>query len=396
MTLPLKEIRVLELSRVLAGPYCGMLLGDLGADVVKVERPGTGDDTRQWGPPYVGDQSAYFLCCNRNKRSVTINLHHDEGRRLARRLALASDVLIENFLPGTLAGWGLGYEELSAANPRLVYSSITGFGQDGPYRDVPGYDIIIQAMAGVMSITGQGDGPPTKVGVAISDITAGLFAANAILAALVGRASSGRGQYIDISLMDSTLAWLANVGANYLATGRVPQRLGNAHANIVPYQSFETADRPVIVAVGNDGQWQRFCKAIDRADLAADARYATNPLRVQNRGALIPNLEAWLKRQPADHWLSLLAGAEVPCGPVNTLDRVFTDPQVQHRQQLLDLTHPTAGPIHLVGPPWKLGDAPALEHRPPPCLGQHTAEVLNAWLGLHAAEVERLAQSGAV
>ncbi len=383
---------------MLAGPYCGMLLGDLGADVVKVERPGVGDDTRQWGPPFLGDQSAYFLCTNRNKRSITLNLRHEEGQRIARELALASDVLIENFLPGTLEGWGLGYAALSALNPRLVYCSITGFGQDGPYRDLPGYDILIQGAAGIMSITGEPDGPPMKVGVAISDITAGLFASNAILAALVGRGTSGQGRYIDISLLDSTVAWLANVGANYLATGRVPERLGNAHANIVPYQAFATGEGTIIVAVGNDDQWQRFCRAVERADLAGDPRYATNPLRVRNRDALIPELEALLTRRRADEWLARLEQAEVPCGPVNTLDQVFEDPQVQARRLLLDLPHPTAGSIRLVGPPWKLtpADAAAANHRPPPCLGQHTEEVLAEWLGTAANEIATLRSCGTV
>ena len=389
----LEHIRVLDLSRVLAGPYCAMLLGDLGAEVIKVERPGAGDDTRRWGPPFQNDQSAYFLCCNRNKKSVTLDLASPEGARLARQLAAQCDVLLESFLPGVLAGWGLGYEDLRAVNSRLVYCSITGFGQTGPYHDLPGYDIIIQAMAGLMSITGEAEGPPTKVGVAISDITAGLFAGQAILAALVARERTGQGTHIDLSLFDSTVAWLANVGASYLATGEVPQRQGNAHANIVPYQMFATADRPIMVAVGNDAQWQRFCQAIDRGDLAADPRYGTNPLRVEHRDELVPVLASCLAARGSDQWLRRLAAAEVPCGPVNTLDRVFADPQLASRQMLLSVDHPTAGPLRLVASPARFDGMPPEPPLPPPLLGQHTDEILSGLLGIDAAELQRLRAS---
>lgn len=388
MALPLAHIRVLDLSRVLAGPYCAMVLGDLGAEVIKVERPGSGDDTRHWGPPFVGGESAYYLCCNRNKRSVTINLKSDRGRDYIRGLAANSDVLIENFLPGTLEDAGLGCESLRTINPRLIFCSITGFGQDGPYRDVPGYDVLIQAMAGVMSITGEPDGAPVKVGVAIADITAGLFAANAILAALLARERSGAGERIDISLFDSTLAWLANVGSAYLVTGAVPRRFGNAHATIVPYQAFATRDGHIIVAVGNDGQWQRFCAAVERPDLAADERFHTNPLRVLHRAVLIPMLEEVLARRSAAEWLPRLASAEVPSGPVNSLDRVFADPQVQARHMVIDLPHPTIGALRMVGSPIRLGTNDGAGARPPPLLGQHTAEVLQEVLGLSAADIE--------
>jgi formyl-CoA transferase len=396
MALPLAHIRVLDLSRVLAGPYCAMVLGDLGAEVVKVERPGTGDDTRQWGPPFVGGESAYYLCCNRNKQSITINLKSDRGREFIRRLAAKSDVLIENFLPGTLEEADLGCDSLRAINPRLVYCSITGFGQDGPYRDVPGYDVLIQAMAGVMSITGETGGAPMKVGVAISDITAGLFAANAIMSALIARERSGAGERIDISLFDSTLAWLANVGSAFLVTGEVPKRYGNAHATIVPYQSFATGDGHIIVAVGNDMQWQRFCAAVDRADLAADERFRTNPLRVRNRATLVPILEQLLATRPASEWLSRLAQAEVPSGPVNTLDRAFADPQVHARHMLLEVPHPTIGALRMVGSPMRFGSNEESPAKPPPTLGQHTAEVLQRLLGLSAADIDAARAAGAI
>ncbi|MCC6715034.1 MAG: CoA transferase [Gammaproteobacteria bacterium] len=396
MALPLAHIRVLDLSRVLAGPYCAMVLGDLGAEVIKVERPGSGDDTRHWGPPFVGGESAYYLCCNRNKKSVTINLKSDRGRDYIRGLAAHSDVLIENFLPGTLEEAGLGYEPLHAINPRLVFCSITGFGQDGPYRDVPGYDVLIQAMAGVMSITGDPDGAPMKVGVAISDITSGLFAASAIMAALRARERGGAGERIDISLFDSTLAWLANVGSAYLVTGQVPQRYGNAHATIVPYQAFATREGHIIVAVGNDGQWQRFCAAVGRPDLAADDRFRTNPLRVRHRAVLIPLLEEVLAARPASAWLSRLAEAEVPSGPVNTLDRAFADPQVQARRMVMEVSHPTIGPLRMVGSPIRLGMNDGAGASPPPMLGQHTAEVLHRVLGLSAADIDAARAAGAI
>jgi formyl-CoA transferase len=386
----LQSVRVLDLSRVLAGPYCAMLLGDLGAEVIKLERPGAGDDTRHWGPPFVGGESAYYLCCNRNKKSITLDLKSPAGRDLALRLAAESDVVLENFVPGTLERLGLGYDQLRSANSGIVLCSITGFGQTGPYRDLPGYDIIVQGMAGIMSITGEPGGPPMKVGVAISDITAGLFACNAILAALVARQQTGRGDWIDISLLDSSVAWLANVGSNYLATGEVPARYGNAHANIVPYQAFQAADRYLIVAVGNDAQWQRFCQAISRPDLAAEERFRTNPLRVENRAALLPLLEAVFLERSAEEWLRRLNAADVPCGPVNTLDRVFSDPQVQSRHMLLEVPHPTAGSVKMTASPWKLASAAPSQHRPPPLLGQHTDEILRDLLGLGPGQIAEL------
>ncbi len=396
MALPLQNVRVLDFSRVLAGPYCSMVLGDLGAEVLKIERPGLGDDTRQWGPPFAHGESAYYLCCNRNKLSVTLNLKSPRGRELARELALRSDVLLENFLPGTLDAWGLGYAELSALNPRLVYCSITGFGQTGPLRDEPGYDIMIQAKAGVMSITGEPDGPPMKVGVAISDITAGLFAANAILAALFARERTGRGDRIDLALFDSTVAWLANVASNHLVSGEVPTRMGTAHPNIVPYQAFQASDGALIVAVGNDAQFQRFCDVIERPDVARDARFQTNALRVEHRLALVPILADRLAQRPAAFWLERLERSQIPCGPVNTIDRVFEEPQIAARQMLLEVPHPTIGPLKLVGSPLKLGAIDTPPAMAPPLLGEQTDRVLHDLLGLTPEQSTSLRQDGII
>jgi formyl-CoA transferase len=394
--LPLEHIRVLDLTRVLAGPYCTMLLGDLGAEVIKVERPGTGDDTRQWGPPFVAGESAYYLCCNRNKQSVTVNLKSQAGRDLVARLAEVSDVLVENFLPGTLDGWGLSYTELSQRNPRLVYCSITGFGQTGPRRDEPGYDIMIQALSGVMSITGEADGPPMKLGVAISDITAGMFAANAILAALVAREKSGRGDRIDMALFDATLAWLANQGSNYLVAGEVPERRGTAHPSIVPYQAFQAADESLIIAIGNDGQFVKFCNAIGQPDWATDPRFQTNAARVRHRDELVPLIAALFSRRPAVEWLHLFEQAGVPCGPVNTIDRAFADPQAVAREMAIEVPHPTIGPLRMAGTPFKLGSLEHPPRRPPPLLGEHTDSVLRQVLGLQTEEIAMLRKSQVV
>jgi formyl-CoA transferase len=394
MKLPLRHIRVLDLSRVLAGPHCTMLLGDLGAEVIKVERPRTGDDTRQWGPPFTGGESTYYLACNRNKKSITLNLKSPRGQEIAAALAASSDVLVENLLPGTLDDLGLGYEALKKINPRLVYCSISGFGQDGPYRDRPGYDLLVQAMGGVMSITGEPDGEPMKVGVAISDITSGLYAATAILAALAARERTGVGDRIDIALLDSTVSWLANVASAYLATGNNPKRYGNAHASIVPYQAFHASDGYFVVAVGNDDQWRRFCRAVERADLAGDERFKTNPLRVKHRDVLIPILAEYFVTKSMAHWLDRLEKGEVPAAPVNTFEHVFTDPQVLARQMAIDVPHPTIGRLRMVGSPLKMA---SLKERPfsaPPLLGQHTEEVLSQQLGLQHGEIERLREEG--
>ncbi len=393
---PLGDVIVLDLSRILAGPYCTMMLADLGATVLKVEAPGRGDDTRQWGPPFVGGESAYYLCVNRGKKSLTLNLKSGRGREIVRALAGRADVLVENFYPGTMAGWGLGYEALRALNPRLVYCAISGYGQDGPYRDRPGYDFIIQAQGGIMSITGPVDGPPMKVGVAIVDITAGMNAAVAILAALHERGASGQGQYIDIALFDSQVAWLANVGSNYLVSGERPARYGNAHPNIVPYEPFPASDGWIAVGVGNDRQWQDLCLLAGWADLAADPRYATNPLRVQNRDTLIPALQVRFRQRPAQEWEQALLGANIPCATIQTVDQVFADPQVRARGMVVELPHPTAGTVRVAGSPLKLSRTPVRLAEPPPLLGQHTAEVLQAYLDYGPEEIARLRDEGVI
>jgi formyl-CoA transferase len=380
LPLPLEGIRVLDFSRVLAGPYCTMMLGDLGADVIKVESP-EGDDTRHWGPPYQGGESAYYLCCNRNKRSIVVDMQTEEGREIARRLALKGHMLVENFRLGAMERWGLGYEDLSAQNPGLIYCSISGYGRTGPDAHLPGYDYVMQGVGGIMSVTGEEDEPPTKVGVAIVDLTAGMFALSAILAALRVRDLTGRGQRIDISLFDSHLAWLANVGSNYLVSGETPGRYGNGHPNIVPYQTFRTRDGWIVLAVGNDRQWQRFCEAVGRLDLLADSRFAKNDSRVRYRAELIPILEELFMRRMLDEWLSLLRDSEVPAGPVNTVDRALSSLQAEARGMVQEIAHPQIGPMRVVASPLRLEATPPVIKRHPPMLGEHTEEVLREVLG---------------
>lgn len=396
MSSPLTGFRILDLSRVLAGPYCTMLLGDLGAEVIKIERPGTGDDTRAWGPPFAGGESAYYLCANRNKKSVTVNLKSSEGQEIIRRLARLSDVAVENFKAGELAQLGLGYEHLKALNPGLVYCSITGYGQTGPDSDLPGYDFIIQGRGGVMSITGEPDGEPMKVGVAIVDITAGLFAANAIQAALLARTRTGQGQAIDIALLDAQVAWLANVASNYLVSGQRPGRFGNAHPTIVPYQSFRARDGFFCLAVGNDGQWQRLCRVLGRPELSTDPRFATNPARVRHRGELVPVLQGVFATQDIAFWLREIAAAGIPCGPVQTIDQVFADPQVLAREMVWTVPHPTAGEVRLTGSPLKLTETPVAYRSHPPLLGEHTGEVLTSLLGYTLEEIAQFRTAGAI
>ncbi|HYO49837.1 MAG TPA: CoA transferase [Chloroflexia bacterium] len=383
--MPLEGVRVLDFSRVLAGPYCTMMLGDLGADVIKVESP-EGDDTRRWGPPYQGSESAYYLCCNRNKRGIVLDLGTAVGRETARELGMRSHVVVENFRLGTMEKWGLSYEALSAENPGLVYCSISGYGRTGPDAHLPGYDYVVQGAGGIMSVTGEPDAPPAKVGVAIVDLTAGMFACSAILAALRVRDLTGRGQRIDISLLDSHLAWLANVGSNYLISGEVPARYGNGHANIVPYQTFATSDGWVVLAAGNDRQWQRFCLAIERPDLLADPRFATNHARVEHRATLVPMLEAIFRTRTTDEWVALCAGADVPAGPVNTVDRALNSPQALARDMVRSVDHPGIGPVRMVASPMKLESTPPSIRRHPPMLGEHTEEVLREVLGAGVAQ----------
>ena len=377
---PLSGVRVLDLSRVLAGPFCTMILGDLGAEVIKVERPDGGDDTREWGPPFAGGESAYYLCVNRNKKSIALDLKSPGGAEAARGLAAASDVLLENFRVGAMGKLGLGYEEVKALNPGIVYCSITGYGQTGPYRDLAGYDFILQAMSGLMSITGEPDGEPMKLGVATVDLTTGLYAAVAILAALRHRDRTGEGQYIDLSLMDAAVSWLANVGSNHLVSGEVPGRYGNAHANIVPYQVFRARDRYLAVGIGNDGQWRKFCGIAGEPGLSSDVRFASNPDRVRNRLELIPLLEEIFLRRDADSWIGSLWREGIPAGPINTVDRVFADPQTVARGMVVEMEHPTAGKVRLIGSPLKLSGTPVEYRLAPPLLGEHTAGVLRELL----------------
>ena len=398
----LSHLRVLDLSRVLAGPWATQLLGDLGAEIIKIERPGSGDDTRAWGPPWVKDEAgeptdvaAYYLCTNRNKRSVTIDFTQPEGQALVRELAMKCDVLVENFKVGGLAQYGLDSATLSALNPRLIYCSITGFGQDGPYAERAGYDFLIQGMGGLMSLTGQPDGPPTKVGVALTDVLTGLYASNAILAALAWRERSGRGQHIDLALLDVQVACLANQAMNYLASGRAPQRMGNAHPNIVPYDAFPTADGHMILAIGNDGQFARFCKEAG-ADWAQDARFATNAARVKHRDTLIAAMHEVTRTRSTSTWIAALESAAVPCGPINDIGQVFDDPQVQHRGMKIDLPHPAAGEVPLVANPIRLSETPVAYHNAPPGLGADTRAVLAEMLGKQPTELDLLASKGTI
>ena len=402
----LSHIRVLDLSRILAGPWAGQILADLGADVIKVERPGPGDDTRGWGPPWIKDDqgqdtsvAAYYLCANRNKRSITVDITQPEGQDIVRRLAAQSDVVLENFKLGGLKQYGLDYDSLKAVNSRLVYCSITGFGQDGPYAPRAGYDFLIQGLGGLMSITGRPDGEPgagpMKVGVALTDILTGLYATNAVLAALAWREKSGEGQYIDMALLDVQVACLANQAMNYLATGSNPRRMGNAHPSIVPYQDFPTADGHMILAIGNDGQFARFCEVAGRPELAADARFATNRARVENRAELIPLLNEITATRTTTEWIAQLEARAVPCGPINGLAEVFADPQVQARGLAVKMPHPEAGEVPLVASPIRLSKTPVEYRRAPPLVGEHTDEIL-ADLGVDAAGIAGLRERGVV
>ena len=387
---PLDGIRVLDLTRVVAGPYCSMFLGDLGAEVVKVEQPGFGDDTRGWGPPFTGGESAYYLCINRNKQSITLDLKSIEGVELLRQMTEVADVVIENFRPGTMERLGLGEQELRQFNPRLIYASLTGFGADGPMSDWPGYDLIVQAWGGLMSITGTPEGEPVKVGVAIVDLVAGLMLGKAITAALFARERLGLGQRIDTSLLEAEVASLINVGSNYLISGKIPSRWGNAHPNIVPYQNFKTADGYFVLGVASETIWRRFCPAIGRPDLTEDSRFADNAKRVENRMALIALLTEIFLSRTNQTWLKLFNDAEVPCAPVQTVDQVFQSPQVLHRDMLVGVEHPTAGKVPMAGVPVKFSLTPASVRLPPPLLGEHNRQVLKGWLDMSDEAIEEL------
>jgi len=403
----LGHIRVLDLSRVLAGPWCSQNLADLGADVIKIERPGSGDDTRAWGPPYAKDaqgnntsEAAYYLSANRGKRSVTVDIASAEGQALVRELARHSDVVLENFKVGHLKRYGLDYASLKAIKPDLVYCSITGFGQDGPYAHRAGYDFLIQGMGGLMSVTGERDelpgGGPQKAGVALTDLMTGMYATIAVLAALTHRDRTGEGQYIDMALLDTQVAMLANVGSNYLNSGKPPKRWGNAHANIVPYQTFACLDGHIIVASGNDGQYQKFVEAGGRPELAHDPRFATNPLRVQNRDVLVPLLAEMVATRRRDEWIAMLEEVGVPCGPINDVGEVFANEQVRAREIAIELPHPSAGKVTLVRSPMKMSATPATSAKAPPLLGEHTDEVLRDVLGKSGDEIAALRGKGVV
>ncbi len=401
MSRPLDDIRVLDLTRVLAGPWATQNLADLGAEVIKVERPGGGDETRTWGPPWLKDadgretrEAAYYLSVNRGKKSVTIDFSKPAGQALVRELAARSDVLVENYKVGDLARHGLGYVDLGAANPRLVYCSITGFGQSGPYVDRPGYDFVFQGLGGLMSITGERDdrgGGPQKVGIAVSDVLGGMYASLAITAALAWRARSGVGQWIDLSLLDTLVAFTANQSLNYWCSGDVPRRHGNAHANLVPYQVFAASDAPMVLAVGNDGQFAEFCRIAGRPELADDPRFRTNPDRVRNRESLVPIVEALVRTRPSGEWIAVLTAAGVPCGPINDLRQVFEDPQVRQRGLRVDVPHPAGVSCPTIASPMRFSATPIEYRTPPPLLGQHTREVLSGVLGLGDQDLEALA-----
>jgi glutaryl-CoA transferase len=403
----LSHIRVLDLTRILAGPWCTQILADLGAEVIKIERPGGGDDTRSWGPPYLKDtdgndtrESAYYLSCNRGKKSVALDVSTHEGQDIVRKLASQSDLLIENYKVGGLRQYGLDYESLKAVNPRLIYCSITGFGQTGPYASNAGYDFIIQAMGGMMSITGERDdlpgGGPQKVGVAVSDLMTGMYATVALLAALAHRERTGEGQYIDMALLDSEVAMVANLGSNYLVSGKAPGRMGNAHQNIVPYQAFATADGHMILAVGNDNQFSRFCSVAGRPELAQDPRFATNPNRVRNRPILVPVVAEIMRTRTTRQWPEALEPAGVPVGPINNLAQVFEDPQVRARGMKVEAPHPLAGKVPMVASPMKLSATPVEHRTAPPTLGQHTDEILTALLGFTEQKIAQLRERGVV
>jgi crotonobetainyl-CoA:carnitine CoA-transferase CaiB-like acyl-CoA transferase len=407
MSGPLSHIRVLDLSRVLAGPWAGQNLADLGAEVIKVERPKSGDDSRAFGPPWMKDpagkettEAAYFMAANRGKKSVTVNLTHPEGQRVVRELAAKCDVLIENYKVGDLDRYGLGYKDLAALNPGLVYCSVTGFGQTGPYRERPGYDFMAQGMGGLMSLNGEPDevpgGGPMRVGVPVIDIFSGMYATIAICAAIANRAETGKGQHLDIALLDSCLALLANQGMSYLATGESPKRIGNTHPTIVPYQVFHSSDGAMILACGNDNLFGKFCSVAGCEPLALDPRFAKNADRVKNRDTLVPLLADIFARRTTGDWVNALEAAGVPSGPINTVAQAFADPQVEARGMKVRLPHPVAGEVPLIGSPMKFSATPVVHELPPPVLGQHSEEILRRMLGMSAEDVAKLRAAGAI
>jgi len=393
----LDGIRVIDLSRILAGPYCTMLLGDLGADVIKIEVPGRGDDTRQWGPPFTaGGQSAYFLAANRNKRSLTLNLKSDRGMEILKALIQKSDILVENFRAGTLEKWGLDYEQLKDLKPDLIYCTVTGYGYTGPYRDRPGYDFVVQAMGGFMSVTGPEDGEPYRAGIAIADLASGIYASNAVLASLFARERTGKGQRIDISLLDCQVAVMSYVASNYLVSGDPPRRFGNAHPNLVPYEVFEAADGYFAFVAGNDLQWAKFCKAVGRETWETDERYATNPARLENRNELVGLLKELFSTRTVSDWIELCESIGLPASPINSMDAVLSDPQVLARELVMEVPHGTEGSVPLIRSPLNIPTAPSEIRYPPPTLGEHTDEVLSELLNFDPADLQALRDKGVV
>lgn len=373
----LNNIRILDLSRVLAGPYCTMVLGDLGAEVIKVEAPGGSDETRKWGPPFQEGVSAYYLCANRNKKSITANLKSEEGIKIIKELVKNSDVIINNFKTGTMEKFGLDYETLSEINPSIVYASITGFGENGPYKDIPGYDFIIQAMSGLMSITGDEESGPQKLGVAIVDVLTGLYTTIGIQAALLERTISGKGQKIDISLYDTAVSSLVNIGSNYLMSGKIPQALGNSHANIVPYQTFKTLDGEMVIAVGNDHQYRALCNVLGKPELGNDERFLTNPDRVKHRDIIVPLLQEVFLTETSNYWQEKCHENNIPCGAIQNIEQVTQDPQLQARNMFIEHEHPVAGTIKMINSPLKLSRTPVDVRQHPPEPGEHNDEIIN-------------------
>ncbi len=393
----LEGVRVIDLTRILAGPYCTMLLGDLGADVIKIELPERGDDTRQWGPPFTaGGQSAYFLAANRNKRSLTLDLKSERGMEILKSLIQTGDVLIENFRAGTLEKWGLDYDQLQQLKPDLVYCTVTGYGYTGPYRDRPGYDFVVQALGGFMSVTGPEDGQPYRAGIAIADLASGIYASNAVLASLFARERTGRGQRIDISLLDCQVALMSYVASNNLVSKEPSRRFGNAHPNIVPYEVFEAEDGYFAFAAGNDLQWAKFCKAVDREVWETDARFSTNPARLENRAELVRLLNELFMTRTIKHWIELCEGIGLPASPINTMDDVFADPQVLARELVMEVPHHAEGSVSLLRSPLNIPTAPSEVRYPPPTLGQHTDEILDELLNFDSAEIQSLREAGVV
>jgi len=393
---PLTGTTILDLTRVLSGPYCTMMLADMGARVIKVEQPGRGDDTRHWGPPFQHGESAYFLSVNRNKESLTLDLKHPDARALLDRLIQRTDVLVENFRPGTMDRLGLGYDALAARHPRLIYCSISGFGQTGPARGRPGYDAVMQAESGLMSITGAADGPPYRLGVAISDIVAGMFAAQGVTLALLARSTSGRGQLVDIGMLDTAAALLTYQAGIYFATGASPGRMGNRHPTIMPYETFESSDGEFVIAVGNDGLWRTLCQSIGLPELAVDPRFATNSQRVSQADVLRPVLSERFATESSSHWIAVLTRAGIPCGSVRTVDEALREPQLRARDMICELDHPVAGRIAVLGVPIKMSATPGRVRTAPPVLGQHTESILREDAGLTPDDVERLWAAGVI